>query len=514
MSRRLRALVPALVPALVVLACSDRPALSTGDVSASTGGEATADAPTSTSTTDGGATGASATDTADPGTGGSTTVDPPPGGCGPCDRTWVHDGNLEIGAASDLSQFACMTAVNGDLNITGDLSGEQLAPLCNLRKVEGWLSIKMNTLLTDLSPFSQLEETQVLNLWKLPGLTAVTGLTSLREVREIDIDETGATTLGSFSPQFTGFDTLHIYDNPALTDLSAIVGWGLKGDAQFVQLYKNPEIVDLTDLAELFAAAGPDFSFEMSDMSGLSSLAGLGAASQGHYQLEGLPLITDLAPLAAVTTLGSLRLSDMPLTSLAGLGSLQSASLSLSDMPLLTSLDGLGPLVGDGIHLRKLPLLGSLQGLEGFQSGSVSLIDLPLVDSLAPLGGFAEGQEITLYGLPLVTSLAGLDALESAFSLMIGDCINEGTAGMNGLTDLTGLGALTTADEFMVANSAKLTSLAGAEKLSGVASRLEIVNNAGLTQAAFDAFLAQVSEPEMTCFGGWDVCECIWINPP
>ena len=61
-------------------------------------------------------------------------------------------------------------------------------------------------------------------------------------------------------------------------------------------------------------------------MLGLTSLAGPGGASHGHYDLSGLPLVTDLKPLAAVTTLDGLELRDIPLTTLDGLGSLQSAN--------------------------------------------------------------------------------------------------------------------------------------------------------------------------------------------
>lgn len=33
-------------------------------------------------------------------------------------------------------------------------------------------------------------------------------------------------------------------------------------------------------------------------------------------------------------------------------------------------------------------------------------------------------------------------------------------------------------------------------------------------KAAFDALVAKVVEPEMTCFGDWGVCDCIGIIPP
>ena len=66
----------------------------------------------------------------------------------------------------------------------------------------------------------------------------------------------------------------------------------------------------------------------------------------------------------------------------------------------------------------------------------------------------------------------------------------------------------------MVTNSPNLTSLAGVDSLTFVSERLSIINNSALTQAAVDVLLAQVSEPALTCFGDWGVCDCIEINPP
>jgi len=467
--RRLRV----LAPALAVLACANRPAATTDD--SATG---TSDASTGTSSTD---------------PTGSTGTDPPPVVCDPCDDPWTLDGGLEISPGTDLSQYTCLVGVSGDLRIAGDFSAADLAPLCHLREVNGWMSIHDNTRLTDLSPFARLEKAVALQLHTLPALTTVSGLTSLREVLELSIGETGATALGSFAPDFAGIGTLEIHDNPALTDLREMNAWGFADVAfgQIVTLRNNPAIVDLTDLTDLLTTAPESLTFELVDMSGLTSLAGLGGASRGSYELAGLPLITDLKPLSKVTTLDGLRLSNIPLTDLEGLNSLQSADLKVREMPLLTSL----------------------HGLESFQTGVLTLTDLPLLESLAPLGAFTQSDAIVLYNLPLVTSLAGLDNLQSVDSLMIGDCVNESRSGMDGLSDLQGLGALTSVSELMVTNSPQLQSLAGADKLTGVDARLAIINNPALPQAAFDAFLAQVTAPEMTCFGDWGLCDCISFNP-
>lgn len=509
---------------LLVAACVPRP-LPPGEDSSSTGdtgdtsvadtdptgtaGPDTLGADTSTSgATDPGETAStSAPDTSSGTTGVSS------GECPPCDQTWEQQGSLTLIPGEDLGKFACMSVVHGHLTITGDFSAEELAPLCHVRVVDQWLSIRSNALLTELTPFAAVEEVNVLDLYDLPALGAVSGLDRLRDVNTIFLSKTGATALGAFDPDFKGVSSLDIAGHPALTDLSALNQWGLLPYAS-VRLRQNPALVDLSALGGLFAGA-EDLYLELDDLPGLTSLAGLEAVSPSTWlSLSALPQVTDLTPLAAVAQLDGLQLSELPLTSLAGLGALQSANLSLRDMPALTSLDGLGPLAKGGVHLRDLPLLASLAGLESLAVGDLTLVDLPLVDSLAPLAGLVTGSYITLFDLPQVTSLAGLDNLSSATSLMIGDCVNEGQGGMPGLTSLAGLGALEVAAEFMLANNPNLTSLAGAASLVQVFDRLTLVNNAQLSQAEVDAFLAQVSAPEMTCFGDWGVCDCVEIIPP
>ena len=531
--------------AALLLACTDRPAngdeatASTTDTTsaATTTGPATTtgdttDTPTSTSpttsstgpdpststtntsTTDPVATGSTTSATDSTTDTGESTAEPPPVGCNDCDALWELDGPLIVHPQSDFAALQCLGVVHGQMTVTGDLTAQQLAPLCHLEIVEDSLTIEFNTVLTDLSSFAGLKDAESLRLWQLPALTAVSGLTSLRNVPRIEISETGATALGSVGTNYNGFQYLDLFGNPALTDVSAIVEWGFHQDPpNSITIRDHAALTDLSDLEDLFAVASSSFSFELQNAPALTSLAGLGTASNGDIALYDLPLVTDLQPLSQIQTI-SLHLRNIPLTSLAGLGSLKSGILWLEDMPLLTSLNGLGPLAKGSVELWRLPKLGSLEGLEKFATGNISFIDLPLVSSLAPLGGFVEADTFTIYGMPLVTSLTGLDNLGSAHSLSIGDCVNAGTSGMDGLTSLAGLGALTSATNFTVSNNAKLTSLSGVGSLSVVSQVLAVINNPKLPKAAFDALLVQVDEPFNTCFGDWGACACFEILPP
>ena len=192
----------AVVPVLWVLACTERPALTIDNPTESTTGASTTDAatgmsPTGTSPTEAGSTGTDATGTdpsdttgtSDPTgttsttsaeTGEATTLDPPPANCAPCDRTWEQDGDIDIWPGMELSQYTCMVKVHGYLRDRRRPVPAELAPLCHLRVVDHWLAIQNNTLLTELSFFSQLKQAHELTLRNLPALGAVAGLTSLR----------------------------------------------------------------------------------------------------------------------------------------------------------------------------------------------------------------------------------------------------------------------------------------------------------------------------------------------
>ena len=115
-----------------------------------------------------------------------------------------------------------------------------------------------------------------------------------------------------------------------------------------------------------------------------------------------------------------------------------------------------------------------------------------------------DGFWFELHDAPALTSLAGLGtASKGHFDFAELPLVTD----LQPLTGVKTLGALVT-------NSAKLTSLAGVDKLGAVSERLAIINNPKLPKAAFDALIAKVVEPAMHCFGDWGVCDCIGIRSP
>lgn len=161
------------------------------------------------------------------------------------------------------------------------------------------------------------------------------------------------------------------------------------------------------------------------------------------------------------------------------------------DHPQLTSLAGLEAVTEGNFYVAKLPALASLDALKNLKTASITLIDLPLIQDLSGLAG-----------------------LEIAHDLSIGDCVNFGTGGMDGLTSLAGLDNLKTVLRLALANNDQLASLDGAPKLTSVSEALNAVNNPALMQKAYDKFLAQLNPaPQEDCYGDWDQCPCFEILP-
>jgi hypothetical protein len=191
----------------------------------------------------------------------------------------------------------------------------------------------------------------------------------------------------------------------------------------------------------------------------------------------------------------------------------------MQNNPKLTSLAELGPLLKSPavddlqVQLIDLPGLTSLAGLDGVAHATLYLADLPALPNLDALKQLSSGN-VTLIDIPKVTDLTGLSGLTNANQLMIGDCVNMGSGGMDGLTSLAGLDNLTSVLMLAIANNDKLSSLAGAPKLTGVPLSLAVVNNPALGQDDYDQFLTQLADtPSDDCFGGWDVCQCFVILP-
>ncbi len=334
-------------------------------MSGTTEAVATGQAPTTT-----GSAGESSATTAATSSGessGTSGGDPTTGGplaCGPpCAETWEVQGTLDLNKTDDLSQYACLTRVTGDLNLQGDIAPESLAVFANLREVGGSLRFTSMSGLEDLSAFGCVEQVHELSITDLPKLAQLEGLGALMDVHDLSIIGTGVVSLPKFAPGFGGLAVIQIENNSVLIDIGALSSWGTSNKFVTLRLIDNAAVTSVTPLADvLVRPVTGGLSVQLTQLPALASLAGLEPLAKvpppkTSLHLGDLPLVSDLTALAGLVSIDELRLAGMPgVTSLADLGTLETArGLYIGDcfdqdpydeggMDGLTSLAGLGSL--------------------------------------------------------------------------------------------------------------------------------------------------------------------------
>jgi len=275
---------------------------------------------------------------------------------------------------------------------------------------------------------------------------------------------------------------------------------------------------EVTDL-DAFSCLTEVNSLRLKDLPALkdiSGLAGLRSALSISVRETGLIELPTLSP--EFTGIEGLFVANNPdlinLDAASSWPGLDGLDVQIEDNEALSDVSGLAGPLGTTpgwnivyVALRRLPSLTSLEGLSVPGNTWLVLEDLPSITDLEPLAVIDSVSILQISGMPLVTSLAGLDKIEYAFVIEIGDCTSD-TIGMAGLSDLTGLSGLKNATVLSLANNANLVSLDGAGELSWLDS-FATVNNPMLSQEAVDAFLQPIAmPPKWTCVGAWDTCEC------
>lgn len=387
---------------LVLLACGsgqETPGPGTDEASSSTGVGSTStstgadDEPTTSEATTGGETSTTAGTTGGSSTTAGTTEDGLPI-CGPpCAETWESGLNLlTVGPDDDLAKFACLTRVQGSLEIQG-LSTGDLQVFANLRRVDKDFTISGPDV-TELGAFACLEQVGKLVLADLPALVDTSGLAGLRIAETIIIEETGLASLPTLSPAYEGIHTFVAAENPALVDLGPLAEWhGLT--PLDLQLRDNPLITDISALAGPLNTDRYSFgqaTVELVRLPALVSLVGLPPRDATSWKLQDLPLVPDLAPLSGVQYSSGIHLSGMPLvTSLFGLhelgysyfisiGDCESESSGMAGLKDLSGLDALDNVIVLSIvnnealeSLAGVPMLNEVQVL--------NVVNNPLIDA-------------------------------------------------------------------------------------------------------------------------------------
>lgn len=319
--------------------------------------------------------------------------------------------------------------------------------------------------------------TRVVGTLAISGDADATALAGLRNLQEVE--------------------RLRLEFNSVLTDLSPFAC--LEHAHEQLSIYQAPALMDASALAGLRSAAYVSF-----EQTGLAALPGFSPEFAGlsNLYVRGNPALVDLDVVADWGFVGGFDLA-----------------IQLDDNPALASVAGLAGLIeevgdaGAAVQITKAPALGSLAGLEPLVRGSLWLEGLTALTDLAPLANLVDGYNVTLVGLPKIESLHGLHNMATVSTLIVGNCIDDEMAGMDGLVDLAGLDALTTAYTLAIANNANMSALTGAPLLTTVTT-LNVVDNPGLAQADVDALIGQLgATPDQQCFGGWNQCQCYQLMP-
>lgn len=261
-------------------------------------------------------------------------------------------------------------------------------------------------------------------------------------------------------------------------------------DVKFNLSISSSEPLDLTPLASLRRITGDlaisGGSCHAGQSNGPTSLAGLESLREVRSLHLSCLRVTDLAPLAGLTTLErDLRIEMLPeLTSLEGLHNVTSigAALHISDCDKLKDLGGLRGLQRAGVRVffGRMPIT-SLHGLEALtqvgEPGGESRVGLVSLPDLTSLDGFGidwrPDHDIWLYGTGL-TDMSALAGVSELTALNLG--------GNAALTSLTGLEQLTVVREALDLRANKnLVDITGLDNLESVGAL--ILHDTSLTDA-------------------------------
>ena len=347
---------------------------------------------------------------------------------------------------------------------------DSLTGLEGLETVQGLELIGLAV--SDLKPLANLRDAGHLLLIALDQLVDLAGLERAAWSALLLVDNTALRSLSGLTAAGS-IDTLGLADCPQLSDLSALRA---VTSVTMLALLRLPSVTTLAGFAGLSSV---EQGFAVIDCDALTDLTGLSPALHlGNLTLEGNQSLRTLAGLTLRDPLTFARLTDNArLTSLAGLlppGASSIEELMLMELPMLTSLAGLETLTSVGaLGIYRCDGLGSLTGLTALQRANLFLVgECPSLPSLAGLDALEQVSDtLQLWLMPALTTLQGAPKLTT---------INLLQLAATGLPTLEGLTALTQVEALEVSDSAALTSLRGLDSLRSL-GRLAVFRNPALT---------------------------------
>lgn len=421
--------------------------------------------------------------------------------------------NLGIYGQSELSTLRGLDAIEAinDEIFVGDCDG--LSDLSGLGALEAasMVSLQGNDGLTDLRGLDALGSTYLLWLDDNSRMRSLRGLDSLADGFALHVEGRSLMTDLSGLDGVTTLTRLDLLDMPMLESLDGLES--LSTVSEDLQILGAPRLSSLEALSSL-TRVGDRLSlgcfrnfvgsvtcrplFELASLHGLEALTRVSELS-----LVQLPKLTDLDGLDALATVGVVEIEGTGLSSLSGLGAVTTLSWlnvgchtsyddQISDLPLyrwacggnraLTSLDGLSALTSlSSLRVVGNPALTDVDELSGTRIRELEVANNAALTSLAGLGTMDRLSTISLG----CWSFAESDGFQSVScpgqaSLVTGPTVSATTLyvlhlhDLPALTDLSGLGAVTSTDTLYVSGALGASALDGLDHMSTVAGDLVI----------------------------------------
>jgi hypothetical protein len=345
--------------------------------------------------------------------------------------TSVQD--LYIGSNEDLTNIEIdnLPSVK-NLNVTGNSKLTYIG-LTNLSTIEGNLSLRSNTSLTNIDGLSSLSSVGAsVSIVSNDALINIDPLSNLSSVSSLEINDNDALTYLQFENLISVTNDLIIHYNDALPNLD--------GFAVLTSIGRNLNIHDNAALTNTFGFSPHNLTIggslriwsnsSLVFIEGLSFIPSLG----GDLEISGNPLLSNIQELENIGSIGgNIFISNnasLPFISFSDLTTL-GGSLTINNNASLTNI--------------YIPELTSVPG------------DLVILNN--PLLADIDGTNLT--------SVGGFLTIVSNFSLV----------NLNGLSSLTSVG-----EQLDIHYNNSLTNLNGLSNLSSVGGYLAISTNAALTE--------------------------------
>jgi hypothetical protein len=364
----------------------------------------------------------------------------------------VLNGNITLSTQADVDAFN-WTQVNGTITITG--SGiTNLNGLSELTKCQN-LVIASNPALTSIIGLANLGEVEHnLTIRHNSILTNITGFSSLTTVGNLNVD---ALTIddndnllnvdGLFSLTFA--TKFVISGNAKLANLNGLSA--LTEVEHFFMIINNPLLTSISGLSNLTKISSTGGNLTIDNNDALASLNGLsGLTYTAGLIIQNNAALTNLDALSNLSTIqfGGLKIENNPsLTSISGLSNVTFdwGDLIINNNALLTNLDGLNSIQGlqaiDAAHNFEITNNASLNDLSAL-STFAGIADGDFIiqgnNSLTNLNGlsklFLVGKAMRIKSNPVLANIDALTKLHTIHDLEITG--NTVLANLNGLTAL------------------------------------------------------------------------------